>query len=744
MIASGVVATAKGMSYAASLRAFEWTNDLSEMSAEAAAGALLSNHSYGYICGWYYSGNWSWYGDPAVSNVEDYKFGFYSDDCESVDDIAFLNPFYLICKSAGNDRGDYNGSGPQEMDGGADGYDCVGDMGNAKNILTVGAIDDIPSGYSTPSSVVMSSFSGWGPSDDGRIKPDIVANGIGLYSCFKTNNTAYGTYSGTSMATPNACGSLMLLQQHYNTLNSAFMRSATLKGLAIHTADEAGTANGPDYRFGWGLLNTSTAAQVISQRNQISQINEATLNNGGTYTLNVNSTGAEPMKVTLCWTDRKGTPTAPLLNPTTLMLVNDLDLRVDGTYQPWVLNPASPSTAATSGDNTRDNVEQVYIASPSAGSHSITVTHKGTLSGGSQNFSIIVTGIYTGVANPMPFTATAGETQIDLNWTKNASNNNVVLAWSADGTFGTPVNGTSYSAGNTIPGGGTVLYAGPNSAFSHTGLTSTTTYYYRIWSVDGSNQYSYGKIANATTSCVVYNSFPISETFNASSSLPSCWSQQSSGGTSDWSISATTNAGGSGNEAMATWQNINPGTTRLKTFFFNTTGVSVLELSFRHLFDDYTAGCTAKIQTSTDGVNWTDESWSIASGGGNVGPGLVTTTLTHNLNSPTTMVAFVVTGNLYNYDYWYIDNVTIKAPGYWVGGTVGNLTNWNTTTNWGDGVVPTASTNVVVPPRTYLPIVTNDPASPAQCNNLLIVGSATVTVSSGKKLVVNGTMTLQN
>lgn len=743
MIAAGVTPAAKGMSYQASLRAFEWTSDFSEMTTEAAAGALLSNHSYGYISGWYYNGStWTWYGDSNISNVEDYTFGFYSTECNEVDDMACQAPYYLICKSAGNDRGDYNGSGPQEPDGGADGFDCITDWGNAKNVMTVGAVYDIPSGYSSPSDVVMASFSNWGPTDDGRIKPDICANGIGLYSSISTNNTSYGTMSGTSMSSPNACGSMMLLQQHYHNLNSAYMKAATLKGLVIHTADEAGANAGPDYSFGWGLMNTATAAQVISQRGLVSLINEATLSNGGTYTLNVNSNG-DPLKVTICWTDPKGTTPTASLNPTTIMLVNDLDVRVDGSWQPWVLDRANPSNSATRGDNIRDNVEQILIPSPTAGSHTITVTHKGTLSGGSQNFSIIVTGIYTGIADTCLFTATATSgSQINLNWTKNANNDNVMVAWSTTEAFGTPVNGSTYTPGSTISGGGTVLYTGSATAFSHTGLTSNTTYYYRIWSVNGSNNYSYGKSAHATTSCVIYDSFPITETFTGITSLPACWSQESTSGSSDWSISATSQAGGSANELMASYSNVSSGTTRCKTFFFNTVGISTLTLSFQHLFDDYAAGCTAKIQSSTDGVNWTDEAWSIASGSGNIS-GTVSTTITHNLNSPNTMIAFVLTGNLYNFDYWYIDNVTIKAPGYWVGGTAGNLTNWNTTTNWGDGVVPTSTTNVIIPPRTYLPIITNDAASPAQCNNMLIINNATVTVSPGKKLVVNGNVTMQ-
>ena len=108
------------------------------------------------------------------------------------------------------------------------------------------------------------------------------------------------------------------------------------------------------------------------------------------------------------------------------------------------------------------------------------------------------------IEDPIDLTATAVSTaQIDLAWTKNAANNNVLLAWSATGTFGTPVAGTNYSSGNTIPGGGTVLYNGANTSYSHTGLTKYTTYYYKAWSVgdDGAKAvaYSPGVIAQATT-----------------------------------------------------------------------------------------------------------------------------------------------------------------------------------------------------------------------------------------------------
>ena len=148
--------------------------------------------------------NWWWIGGPLDTDIEDYNFGYYNADAQIWDQIAVDAPYYLIVKSVGNDRDD-SGAGPGEtylvvdQDGNplftstvarnADcapfGFDCIPTISKAKNILTVGAVNDITGGYTPfpgPASVLMSSFSGWGPSDDGRIKPDIVANGIDLLS----------------------------------------------------------------------------------------------------------------------------------------------------------------------------------------------------------------------------------------------------------------------------------------------------------------------------------------------------------------------------------------------------------------------------------------------------------------------------------------------------------------------------------------------------------------------------------
>jgi hypothetical protein len=411
MLATGIDANAHGMAKLANLRAFDWNSDYAEMASEAANGSLLSNHSYVYITGWYNAGTWYWYGDTTINRYEDYLFSFYSDDAKIVDSIAYNAPYYLPCRAAGNDRGEGPSSQPithyvfdgtnwvfsstiRNLDGMPSGYGCITyGFGTSKNILTVGAVYSIPAGYSVPSDVVQTGFSCTGPTDDGRIKPEIVADGVGLYSTYSTADNAYATMSGTSMATPNAVGSLGLLQEHYHNLHGVYMRAATLKGLVIHTADEAGSFPGPDYKFGWGLLNTAKAATLLSNTTT-AKVKELTLVNSTTYTLNIKANGTEGLRSTICWTDPPGTPPPPSLNPPTIMLVNDLDLRIDGqTYKPWILDPSNPSAAATTGDNIRDNEEQVYIPSPSAGCHTLTVTHKGTLSGGSQTFSLIVSGI---------------------------------------------------------------------------------------------------------------------------------------------------------------------------------------------------------------------------------------------------------------------------------------------------------------------------------------------------------------
>lgn len=413
LIASGVDANAKGMSPAANLSAYDWDSDEGEMALEAAAGLKVSQHSYGLITGWA-SGNWSgnngwhWWGSANISAVEDFYWGFYSDEAEAWDQIAFNAPDYLIVKSAGNDRGEGPSPGEshyfqnpdngwnwelstavRDKDGGVSGYDCISHAATSKNILTVGAVF---------ANSAMSSFSGWGPTDDGRIKPDIVAKGVSVYSCYTNSPSSYASANGTSMSGPMVSGSVGLLLEHQQNLHPGeVLKASTIKGLILTTATDLGNP-GPDYSFGWGLMNTAAAAEIMSE-NDLSpiHISETSLNNGQPNTIYVKAKGGEPLRVALVWTDVPGTSPAASLDPTTPMLVNDLDVRLtaaDGTMSfPYILDPANPASNATTGDNFRDNVEIIHLEAPQANAiYAVSISHKGTLDGGSQDYSLIITG----------------------------------------------------------------------------------------------------------------------------------------------------------------------------------------------------------------------------------------------------------------------------------------------------------------------------------------------------------------
>jgi trimeric autotransporter adhesin len=416
LIASGEDSLSRGMSYEAMLHAYDWNFDTAEMAEEAENGLQASQHSYGYVTGWH-RGNWAngsnnhwhWFGNTNISETEDATFGFYLHTTESWDNLAYNAPYYLIVKSAGNDRGQgpnpadstfhyawINGgwvgsNQPRDRDGGTDGYDCLSHRAVAKNVLSVGAVN---------ANLNMTNFSSSGPTDDGRIKPDIVAKGAGVRSSTAANNASYASYNGTSMSGPMISGSLGLLIEHQENLHPGQkILASSLKALVIHGADDmVSGAPGPNYRFGWGLMDTRKSAEIMSRRSQSdgAYIFETTIENGEELVFEWVATGEEPLKATVVWTDIPGTPPPLSLNPTDLMLVNDLDMRIadenENTFFPYILDPSSPNAVATTGDNFRDNVEMIYIESPTEeGLYTLTITHKGTLPG-PQMFSLIVTG----------------------------------------------------------------------------------------------------------------------------------------------------------------------------------------------------------------------------------------------------------------------------------------------------------------------------------------------------------------
>lgn len=451
LAATGIDERARGMAYEAFLTSYDWKNDATEMSNEAAGGLLLSNHSYTTIAGWHYGDvegtgeeEWYWLGDPTVSETEDMAFGWYDVHAVQYDRVAYSNPYYLPVVAAGNDRLDsgpssgtfrgLNRSGlyqdyeladrPIEADGGAGGFDTLTGGSVAKNVLTIGSVALSP----VANSVRTSDFSSFGPTDDGRIKPDLVGIGESVYSLSSENNTQYSRLSGTSMAAPNITGSLLLLQQQYDETFGGFMRSATLKGLLLHTSTDLGRP-GPDYATGWGLLNTEAASRQISDAvlNTIA-IREEQLLDGDEFGRQIILEEAGPVRITLSWTDhpssRLPVAGASALNNSTSHLRNDLDVRLVNQstgeiFRPYILDPTRPSVVAFPGDNVIDPIEQIFIAAADTGTYVVTVSHKQALYGGfPQPFSLIVSGA---VGDSAPVSVAHLTSEVSLN--------GVRLAW---------------------------------------------------------------------------------------------------------------------------------------------------------------------------------------------------------------------------------------------------------------------------------------------------------------------------
>lgn len=389
--AKGIDTKAKGIASKATVISYDWTNDIKEMSNFAANGYLASNHSYGLTTI-----------DDAGYVLPTLYFGSYMSSAYQADLVAYANKNYQIVKAAGNDGGNGWYINPHKH-----GYELITSIGISKNVLTVAAVDELLE-YKQPSDVKIAAFSSPGPTDDGRIKPNISAKGVSVYSTINApGNNSYGRMSGTSMSSPAITGSILLLQEHYKNLNTSFMRSATVRGLLQHTALEAGLSDGPDYKFGWGLADIKTSAQAITGNKTTSLIEENILENNKTYTkvIRVND-DTKPLIVSISWTDLPAKNYNSKENdPNVLYLVNDLDIRVTDpsgkTCYPWKLDGKNPSLAATKGDNIVDNFERIDIPNPIKGTYTITVSHKKSLqeldaSGnqviGNQEYSLIITG----------------------------------------------------------------------------------------------------------------------------------------------------------------------------------------------------------------------------------------------------------------------------------------------------------------------------------------------------------------
>ncbi|MCK5073529.1 MAG: choice-of-anchor D domain-containing protein [Bacteriovoracaceae bacterium] len=422
---SGDVGYIPGMAYGGYLYAYDWTNDLSEIAVAAASADGLahgsassdilrvSNHSYGLVLGWYYNSDdyWYWLGDTSISTTEDSLYGFYNNNAMNLDNIAYMAPHWLGIWAAGNDRSMEgpggsvypaenwyewdeassewvlkSGTPPPAIAANDSGYDTIGPEGTAKNLITVGAVSKSAE-YVSELSVVMSEFSGWGPTDDGRIKPDVVAAGVDIWSTYYDEASYAALSSGTSMAAPSVAGGAALLQKIYSNYNNGdYANASTIKALIIHSAREAGSFAGPDYAYGWGLPDFDAAANLIYVDNGDGTcVREEILSDGENYMLSVRTTG-EPVKLTIVWTDPHGPSISDSLDPSTQILVDDLNMNIvddnGNTHYPWRLDVSNPHNAATRGVNSVDNVEKIEVATTIYANKiwTINVTHTGSLS----------------------------------------------------------------------------------------------------------------------------------------------------------------------------------------------------------------------------------------------------------------------------------------------------------------------------------------------------------------------------
>lgn len=350
---------AEGMAPKARLYAWDFGGDieLEEQNGISNFSLVISSHSYGQQA-------------PGNSG-----YGFYNGDSRDLDGLTRRFPFYTHVHSAGN-----SGSGFQTITG-----TDQGTAKTAKNILVVANITNVDA---------LSASSSRGPTLDGRLMPQISAIGTNVYST--QDNNDYALLSGTSMSTPGVTGTIALLYQRFQQLNTAANpRSAFIKALICNTADDLGNP-GPDYSFGYGKINALRAVEALEKKWYT--IDSVENNQNKTTKLTVPA-GTQQLKIMLCWTDREAIPGS------VRSLVNDLNVQIttpSGTIiNPWILDPLNPAGNAVRGIDNVNNMEQITLDKPETGEYIIRITGA-AVPFGPQEYALAYDMIGTGIQLTMP------------------------------------------------------------------------------------------------------------------------------------------------------------------------------------------------------------------------------------------------------------------------------------------------------------------------------------------------------
>jgi hypothetical protein len=410
----------------------------------AKAGVSVSNHSYGFRAGW--SGVcavpavaggrarvvWTWSG--LENEKEDRAFGQYGGVSADFDRIAHSQPDWTMVVSAGNALSplldphnaakavselkesekyagkyvfDFSGehrlancSGPKSSKPhpsnrhNGNGFDSIlPGAAAAKNVITVGAMADPPFEkafdatigeyrHLDRSFVETTNFSSWGPVDDGRVKPDVIANGEAVLATAIPERCAgmpckpadavgpgddsnYVQMSGTSMAVPVVTGTLALLNQLSRQKRSGRnLRSDEAKALLIHTALSPKGVDGPTYQVGWGAIQAELAGRLLISDGSGQSLQMIRVQKDKETELKFRRAGLDTARMTLVWLDEEAAERTGL-NDRTPTLVNDLDMSLTSpsgkVIRPWTLDPDKPSAPAVRGKNVRDNVERIDV-----------------------------------------------------------------------------------------------------------------------------------------------------------------------------------------------------------------------------------------------------------------------------------------------------------------------------------------------------------------------------------------------